>query len=252
MFLGELIHVELRLLNIAVKSASDCIASGKVLPYNLIDPGQSASIALHFSAPPFLGRFLQRSLSVVDLLLFSPMNALALMQRLVDARVHEVGGKNRSPVIDAINRESGLALGSPYCAATVSHCFRMALRLDHQDRGFSFPSSGSSQAIKKSFAALGRVSVDPQDLLSWRGALGGWTNVDDPAHGHIFFIKGRLTNSAGEAVGLVTLEANTSPQTQDRDGEGMYELHRSLDSLREKHPQFWFLRTDGFVGGEWW
>lgn len=179
------------------------------------------------------------------------MAAIDFMQKLVDARIHETGGKNRSPVIDAINREMGLPLGSPYCAATVSHCFRKATAAGEPGL-LTFPCSGGSQAIKHAFAALGRLSDDPNALVGWRGALGGWTDSGDPAHGHIFFIKGRLTDGDGSVVGLITLEANTSPQTQDRDGEGMYALHRTIASLNANHPNYWFLKTDGIVGGEWW
>ena len=173
------------------------------------------------------------------------------MQQLVDAHVHETGGNNRGPVIDEINRELGLPMGSPYCAATVSHCFRKAAA-EPGATGLPFPCSGGSQALKHSFAALGRLSNDPNALLSWRGALGGWTDSDDPTHGHVFFIKGRLTDQSGNIVALITLEANTSPQTQDRDGEGMYELHRTIESLDAKHPNYCFLKTDGIAGGEWW
>lgn len=180
------------------------------------------------------------------------MTALDFMQQLVSEGVHESNGKNRSPIIDEINREIGLPLGSPYCAATVSHCFLQAAKSCSGSSQISFPYSGSSQALKRSFEGMNRFSSNAQDLLKWGGALGGWTDADDPAHGHVFFIKGRLTDSAGEVVSLLTLEANTSPQTQDRDGEGMYQLERSLESLRAKHPEFWFLRTDGIIGGTWW
>jgi hypothetical protein len=181
------------------------------------------------------------------------LSALDVMERLVDQHICETGGKNRSAMIDAINREMGLPMGSPYCAATVSHCFREVARLGSESSGcVDFPYTGSSQALRRAFATRGLMYRDPRALRSFRGALGGWTDGDDPAHGHIFFVKGRLTSSAGEVVGLITLEANTSPQTQERDGEGMFELHRTIASLRARHPDFWFLRTDGIRGGEWW
>jgi len=129
------------------------------------------------------------------------MTALDFMQQLVDAHVHETGGNNRGPVIDEINRELGLPMGSPYCAATVSHCFRKAAA-EPGATGLPFPCSGGSQALKHSFAALGRLSNDPNALLSWRGALGGWTDSDDPTHGHVFFIKGRLTDQSGHTRGM--------------------------------------------------
>lgn len=172
------------------------------------------------------------------------------MQQLVDEHVTETNGKNRGPMIDEINRELGLPMGSAYCAATVSHCFRKAA--EPGAACAPFPYSGGSQALKRAFTALGRLSDDPNSLLTWRGALGGWTDTADPAHGHVFFIKGRLTDQAGNVVALLTLEANTSPQTQDRDGQGIYELHRTIETLTANHPNYWFLETDGICGGEWW
>jgi hypothetical protein len=185
------------------------------------------------------------------------MNAIDEMQRLIDLKVRELVTKNRSPIIDQINKEMGLPMGSPYCASTVSHCFREAFKANLiSDPGAvfdeTFPYSGGSQAIRRSFERWGKLSRDPQDLLAWKGALGGWTDQDDPAHGHIFFIKGRLTDNLGRVTGLRTLEANTSPDTMGRDGQGMFELVRRIDDLAKHHPNFWFCRTDDISGGEPW
>lgn len=182
----------------------------------------------------------------------TPPSALDFMQQLVDANVHETGGKNRGPEIDAINREMGLPLGSPYCAATVSHCFRevqKATPMSTVKPARKFAYSGSSQAIRRAFEGMAWRSWDPQDLLKWRGALGGWTDEGDPAHGHIFFIKGRLVDKDGQVIGVSTLEANTSPHTQGRDGEGVFQLRRIFDGQRHK---LWFLDTSEILGGAWW
>lgn len=171
----------------------------------------------------------------------TPKSALDIMQRLVDQRVHETNGKNRSPVIDMIVREGGGELGAPYCAYSVSHCFRQCANM----LGAKFPFSGSSQEIKRAFRSADRYSEDPQDLLGWKGALAGWTN-DDGQHGHIFFVKGRLTGANGKVTHLRTLEANTNPRTLGRDGEGFYELKRPVNTIG------WYLDTSEIKGGAWW
>jgi hypothetical protein len=179
------------------------------------------------------------------------ITALSVMEELVAKGVHEEGGKNRGLTIDSINSEQGLPMGSPYCAATVSHCFRQAHKILGAVPGIEFPYNGGSQAIMRAFKSLNQFSTNADDLLKWGGALGGWTDTNDPAHGHIFFIKNRFSEG-DKVLSLGTLEANTSPVSKGRDGEGIYALTRSIEELGGHHPHFWFLRTDGIIGGEWW
>ncbi|HYE76392.1 MAG TPA: hypothetical protein VEI97_00270, partial [bacterium] len=169
----------------------------------------------------------------------------------VELGVRECQGKNRSPVIDTLNRFVGLQPGAPYCAAGLSFCFHKALgQVADAPRGGRFPYSGSSQSILRAFRDADRWSDNPQDLMGWAGALGGWTNPTDPAHGHIFLVAGRLTNPAGRVIALATLEFNTSPTTGGRDGQGVFALRRQVPV--DRGHRLWFLDTSAIVGGSWW
>lgn len=163
----------------------------------------------------------------------------ALDFALADASrpVTESSGPNRSAQIDEINRFAGSPLGSPYCAAGVSWCF-------HQAGASHFPFSPLAKSIRDWFAERGLMSEDPDSLLHWDGALFGWTNPD--GHGHIGFVKRRLTNSAGHVVAIQTVEYNTHPQ--DAAGpDGVWERRRLAAPGR-----MWLLRCDGFPGVAWW
>lgn len=191
------------------------------------------------------------------------MNALDFAIKDADAKVRETHGKNRSPRIDEINRSVGNALGSPYCAAGVSECFAKAARLVPDGKPFG-GRSGSSQAIKRWFDAGGRLTYDAQKLLGWHGALFGWTNPEDPAHGHVGMVERRYTNADGKVTEIGTVEYNTDAIKGDRDGDGVYRCRRRLCSDGLWYPvdshgktygrghKIYFMRTDGIAGGEWW
>lgn len=158
--------------------------------------------------------------------------------------VRESEGVNRSPRIDEINRFIGSPLGSPYCAAGVSWCF-------HQAGASAFPASASAGAIHDWFAERGLASHRPNDLRRWRGALFGWTHPD--GHGHIGFVRRRLTDASGSVVAIGTVEYNTEPPAA-REGlagpdiGGVWERERPV----EDGGSMWFLRCDQFPGGQWW
>jgi hypothetical protein len=172
-------------------------------------------------------------------------SALTYALRSVHVPIRETLGKNRSPQIDEINRFVGNKLGAPYCAAGVSRDFDLA-------GCENFPSSGSSQAIMRWFKKNGWLFTDPQHLLKCKGALFGWTNADG-AHGHIGFVKGRLTVKLTKkpvVVGIQTVEYNTSLSTGDRDGEGCFELQRATP--KDRGHTLWFCDTSHLVGGVSW
>lgn len=171
------------------------------------------------------------------------MTALHAMQTLVDRGLQETDGRNRSPEIDTMNTFVGNPMGAPYCAAAVSYAFYLAAKSG--EKGWRFPFSGGSLALFRSFDKLGMSSRDPQILRKWRGALGGWTEADG-RHGHIFFIKGRLTDASGKVVALQTLEANTSAQGHIREGDGFQERLRPVEEVE------WYLDTSRMRGGAWW
>lgn len=158
--------------------------------------------------------------------------------------------------ITAMLASVGAAPGSPWCAALVSQCFRDA------GAGGLFPYSASSQAIKQAFKQRGLMSTDPQAILGWHGAIGGWTDVNDPSHGHIFLITGRLTIS-GNLVAIQTIEGNTNGLGSE-DGNGCFAKRRILSTqdgqfyaaiengIGGPGHRLWFLDTSGIVGGRVW
>jgi|GEM_PF-6292446 len=164
------------------------------------------------------------------------MTALDFAIQDATARVREGKSHNRSPRIDAINRFVGNPVGSPYCAAGVSWCF-------HAAGANNFPFSGLAAAIHDSFRAADRVSEDPQKVLSWKGALFGWTL--ESGHGHIGFIRERLTDETGKLVRIRTVEYNTV-QPANPNIDGVFERDRAVE------PSFWFLNTSDLEGGAWW
>ena len=164
------------------------------------------------------------------------MTALDFAIRDAKAPVREIDGSNRSPRIDAINRFVGAPMGSPYCAAGVSWCFHAAGASD-------FPFSALAATIRDGFAQFGKRSDDPNAMLLWKGALFGWTLEN--GHGHIGFVRERLTDDRGHVVAIKTVEYNTD-LTGSPDGDGVYER------IRKCEPEFWYLNTSDFKGGDWW
>lgn len=175
------------------------------------------------------------------------MNALSHAQAYVDAKLRERNWKNRSSDIDKFNRFVGNRMGDPYCAAGVSYCFHLA-KEKLSDPGRTFPYCGASQGIKRYFKRLAFYSENAEDLKNWKGALFGWT-LPDGAHGHIGFVKGRLTDPCGNVIAIQTLEFNTSAASGERDGEGAFRLHRTVPI--DRGHRLWFLNTTEFVGGRW-
>lgn len=176
-----------------------------------------------------------------------------------DLPVRELAGKkNRSPEIDEANRFVGNALGDPYCAAGSSLDFHKAILCGA--KGEAPFKTGSSQAVKRwgherLVNGVMRYFEDPQRLLTCRGACAGWTNLDDPSHGHTFKIAKRLTSGGGLLIGVGTIEWNTDPIAHDRDGDGVYRVTRNeFHGGRLWHGQklIWFVDMTGIAGGDWW
>jgi len=86
------------------------------------------------------------------------MTALDFMQQLVDEHVHESDGKNRSDVIDAINREMGL----PFRV----RCRHIAALLD-------VPSKSMSRCWKSRTLLLRDVHLLCRGMLFLRGIFLG-------------------------------------------------------------------------------
>ena len=117
-------------------------------------------------------------------------------------------------------------------------------------QGKALPITGSSQALKRWGKQHSRLTDDPQKLLKMTGAIFGWTNEDDPAHGHVGIVKGRQTDIRGKVVAIKTYEFNTDLVKGDRDGEGAYSLKRVVPV--DRGHSLWFVDLTGCVGGDWW
>lgn len=137
----------------------------------------------------------------------------------------ETHGANRSPVIDAMNRLTGVPMGSPYCASFNAWCYQ---------------EGGAPPGWPKS-----AWSPDWVRSATWTAAKGGRTPKPADAFGIYFASKGRVAHTGlietwGEAS-AVTLEGNTSPSAEfgaasDRDGDGIWRkrrLIRQIHSVRD-------------------
>jgi len=158
-----------------------------------------------------------------------------------DVGEREDDGANRSIWIDHINDWLQVQRGSSYCAGAVSLWLHRAGCDQRPD------SPASSQAWKRWADDNGRLRSDPDDLLKCTGALGGWTNLDDPTHGHIFVITERLTTTGGDVAAVKTIEANTS-SGGSANGDGVYDRRRNTQQV----PTLWFIDLTGLPGCNYW
>lgn len=205
-------------------------------------------------------------------------SALDYARYFADLPLREGSVKNRDGVIDELGRMTGYPApsdpkkaGLPYCAIGTCACF-LLFQHQHEGTGRGFMLTASSQAIRRYFEAKEKgepgqwFSRDPQKLLEWQGAVGGWTNPGDSAHGHVFPIEGRLTRKAASGLvvtGIRTIEFN-SDLSGDRDGQGCFRLTRrrlvnrtwKVESAQKKlvglPRDLWFCNTSRFKGGAWW
>jgi len=171
-------------------------------------------------------------------------NILEAAKALINSgKYNEVNGRNRSAGIDALCKEFGMALGSPYCAMGISKAAKMVAGLP----GLKFPYSAGSQSMLAAFRKADKCFVDPQHLLKVKGALAIRT---DPGgkHGHVLLVSGRLTDSRGKVVAISTAEFNTNLQGS-RDGEGSTYLRRDIPLT----PYAWtFVDLSDYAGGVYW
>jgi len=198
------------------------------------------------------------------------ISAANIFLELVRLKVREDKGANKDSqgIIAMMNKAVGVAVDSPYCASTVSHCFKKATSYIKNLTGLvTFPYTASSQAVKRWFKNKSLLSYDVQNLLHWKGAVAGWTNVGDSWHGHVFLVLRRFTVKDKDGnlkiVAIETAEGNTSA-SGSREGSGIYILRRKLfddglfypvDKKGEKAGpghKLWFCNTSDIAGGSWW
>lgn len=132
----------------------------------------------------------------------------------------ETHGANRSPVIDAMNRLTGVPMGSPYCASFNAWCY--------------FEGNAPSGWPKSAW------SPDWVRSPTWTAAKGGKPPKPADAFGIYFASKSRVAHTGlietwGDAS-AVTIEGNTSPSAEfgaasDRDGDGIWRKRRLIRQI---------------------
>jgi hypothetical protein len=183
------------------------------------------------------------------------MTILDAALRHADLREH--GGKNKDPWIAKANAYVRNPATSPYCAAGIAQSQLEAFQAEGGTQsqlnlligqGKALPITGSSQYLRLWAKQKNRLTFDPQKLLSFRGALFGWTNAGDEGHGHIGLVERRLTTN-GKVLAIGTFEFNTD-LAGDRDGEGAFRLERKVPTDRGR--DLWYIDLTGLWGGDWW
>ena len=156
--------------------------------------------------------------------LYAQMQEDALRFAREDLLERETQGKNRSPFIDAINKEVGLPLGSPYCKAAL--WVRVFKRVcDKHNLKNPIPRNGSSQSML--WEAPHELLIAPGNVPKV-GYVGIMTMRKDRAHGHIYL----LTEVVNE-MKHKTIEYNTNG-AGSRDGDGCHELERTVNGSPSK------------------
>lgn len=149
-----------------------------------------------------------------------PVDLPPARERILSVAVPLIGqtetqGANRSPIIDKMNRLTGVPLGSPYCASFNAWCYSEA-----QAPGKWPKSAWSPDWVKNP---------------TWTAAKGGKIPKPADTFGIWFPSKGRVAHTGmieswGE-VSAITVEGNTSPSVEfgsakDRDGDGIWRKRR--------------------------
>jgi len=141
--------------------------------------------------------------------------------------LRETHGRNRSPIIDAMNRLTGAPFGSPWCASFNAYIYDQAAVTPPWPRSAWSP--------------------DWVQSPTWTRGKGGKTPLPGDAFGIWFSNKGRVAHTGliekwGDAV--VTIEGNTGPTGSvgeaDRNGDGSYRkrrLPRQIHSVRDWIPE---------------
>lgn len=152
----------------------------------------------------------------------------AIIQKDVDDKLRETEGKNRSPRIDEFNKRLGAKLGAPYCASGIWCAIDDACK----ELGLKNPmkKTASSQAFRKD-RYVPKQYMRASGELGQKGDVGVLQNVDDENHGHLTFVREDM-----EAKPFFkTSEYNTDAIKFDRDGDGAYNLERSIQSRSSKN-----------------
>jgi hypothetical protein len=133
-----------------------------------------------------------------------------------DLSQRETDGKNRSPMIDAINKRLHVPLGSPYCIGALLVRGVERLCTVHKLKN-PVVMTGGSQLF---YASAPSMFKGPFKLCR-KGDIGIMQSIATPTQGHAFGF------TEDENLGkFKTIEYNTNG-VGSRDGDGVYELVRS-------------------------
>lgn len=143
--------------------------------------------------------------------------------------LRETHGSNRSPQIDAMNRLTGVPLGSPWCASFNAWIYTEA----GVPRSLGWPLSAWSPSWV----------VRP----TWTRSKGGKDPLPGAAFGIWFSNLGRVAHTGlieSWGASVVTIEGNTGPSgsvgAADRDGDGSYKKRRLRSQIHSARD--WLLR----------
>ncbi len=148
---------------------------------------------------------------------------VALWMKDLDQR--ETDGKNRSPMIDKINKRLHVPLGSPYCIGALLVEGVEALCTKSKLRNPVIMTAGTQDFWWSAPEKYHRV----KGTKAKKGDIGILVNKGDSAHGHAF----GLATDQVDVIHQVTIEYNTSP-AGSRDGDGCYQLIRTQDGTPTK------------------
>lgn len=144
---------------------------------------------------------------------------------LKDQGQRETHGKNRSPMINAVNKRLHVPQGSPYCIGALLVRGVEVLCTKHSLRNPVIMTAGTQNFWWKTPVKYRREKGE----LGQKADIGILVNKSDPAHGHAYGLAKAQTDSKLQA----TIEYNTSP-AGSRDGDGVYQLIRSQDGTGTK------------------
>lgn len=132
-------------------------------------------------------------------------------------------GNNRGKIIDSLNNEVGIPLGSPYCATFISHCLRVGKSIYPRIRSGYSRAFITTRSITVSQYLRGK-KLPPYCLVIWVRPRGG----------HIGFATSWSGNSGK------TIEANTSSglKGSQHDGSGIFRRFRQFSNGKFRITHF--------------
>lgn len=138
---------------------------------------------------------------------------------VADLGQRETNGKNRSPMIDAINKALGVPMGSPYCIGGILiRCVKPACQILKLNVPTGMITAGTQHFW--SHAPLKYKIPHGQKLR--KGDLGLMQDKGNKSQGHAYLIR----QDQLDPLLQLTVEYNTDG-AGGRDGDGVYEKTRS-------------------------